>query len=81
MPILPCAQQIGAYVESEGGSVSLGRLTTVFSGVKKVQMEGHFVRSSVRYGTVRYSMYSICTDRTVCTVCTVCLDRGADRTM
>lgn len=36
-------EQIGAYVESEGGSVSLGRLTTVFSGVKKVQLEGHFV--------------------------------------
>jgi len=35
-------QQIRDYVESFGGSVSMGKVTTAFEGVKKSQIEQHF---------------------------------------
>lgn len=35
--------KISDFITSEGGSVSLGKLTTAFSGVKKAQLERNFV--------------------------------------
>merc|ERR1712166_1160901 len=36
-------QQISSYLEERGGSADLGRLTTDIPGLKKTQLEAHFV--------------------------------------
>jgi len=35
-------QQVAAYLRTAGGSVAIGRLASVFTGVKKVQLAPHF---------------------------------------
>jgi len=37
------SDKIATWIVSEGGTVALGKLTSVFPGVKKVQLEEQFV--------------------------------------
>jgi len=44
-------QRITSFLQQEGGSASLGKVSTVFEGVKKVQLEARFQVASVDGGS------------------------------